>query len=82
VFLYADRPDALAPRLSEIAGAMKPDASVWVLWPKGKDSDAGYALIKAAADPLGLVDTKYVAFSKALGALKLVLRKERRPRGR
>jgi len=60
---------------------MKPDAVVWVSWPKraarvatGLTEDA----VRELALPLGLVDVKVCAIDDVWSGLKLVVRKELR----
>lgn len=60
---------------------LKPDASVWVSWPK-KSSKVPTSItedtIRELALPLGLVDIKVCAVDDTWSGLKLVLRKELR----
>jgi hypothetical protein len=60
---------------------LKPDASVWISWPK-KSSKVPTTItedaIRELALPLGLVDIKVCAVDDTWSGLKLVLRKELR----
>ena len=61
--------------------AMRPDAVIWVSWPKkssGVPSEITEDVIRDVALPMGLVDVKVCAVDKTWSGLKLVLRKENR----
>jgi hypothetical protein len=61
--------------------SMRPDAAVWVSWPKkssGVETDITEDTIRAVALPMGLVDIKVCAVDDVWSGLKLVVRKERR----
>jgi hypothetical protein len=63
--------------------AMRPDATVWVSWPKkssGVATDITEDTIRDVALPMGLVDIKVCAVDNVWSGLKLVVRKERRER--
>jgi hypothetical protein len=60
---------------------MKPDAAIWVSWPKKTSkvpTDITEDTIRAVALPLGLVDIKVCAVDEVWSGLKLVIRKEKR----
>jgi len=60
---------------------LKPDASIWISWPKKASkvpTDITEDTIRAVALPLGLVDIKVCAVDAIWSGLKLVLRKELR----
>jgi hypothetical protein len=60
---------------------MKPDAAVWVSWPKKAsrvETDITEDTIREVALPMGLVDIKVCAVDETWSGLKLVLRKEKR----
>ena len=60
---------------------MRPDATVWVSWPKksaGVATDVTEDVIRAVALPLGLVDVKVCAIDSTWSGLKVVIRKELR----
>jgi hypothetical protein len=59
------------------------DAALWVAWPRragGHTSDIRENDIRAAVLPLGLVDVKVAALDNDWSGLKMVWRKEMRPR--
>jgi len=59
--------------------AMRPDAAVWVSWPKkssGVATDITEDTIREVALPMGLVDIKVCAVDDVWSGLKLVVRKE------
>ena len=60
---------------------MKPDAAIWVSWPKKASkvpTDITEDTIRAIALPMGLVDIKVCAVDDVWSGLKLVIRKELR----
>jgi hypothetical protein len=60
-----------------------PDAAIWVSWPKKASkvpTDITEDTIRAVALPMGLVDIKVCAVDETWSALKLVLRKQLRPK--
>jgi len=60
---------------------MRPDAAIWVSWPKQAakvPTDITEDVIRAEALPLGLVDIKVCAVDAVWSGLKLVIRKENR----
>ena len=67
--------------LQKLRKTLKPDASIWVSWPKKASkvpTDVSEDVIRAVALPLGLVDIKVCAVDETWSGLKLVLRKELR----
>jgi hypothetical protein len=74
---------------AELAGALKralqhlrPDAALWISWPKKASkvaTDITEDTVRDLALPLGLVDIKVCAVDDVWSGLKLVLRKENRP---
>ena len=79
--VFATRRSALKRRLSALRRALRPDAAVWVSWPKKASrvaTDIGEDVIRAVALPLGFVDIKVCAVSEVWSGLKLVVRKELR----
>jgi len=76
----ADR-DELASRLATLRRRLRPDAVVWVSWPKkssGVPSTVTEDVIRQLALPLGYVDVKVCAVTAVWSGLKLVLRKDLR----
>jgi hypothetical protein len=60
---------------------MRPDAAIWVSWPKKASkvrTDITEDTIRAVALPMGLVDIKVCAVDEVWSGLKLVVRKENR----
>jgi bifunctional DNA-binding transcriptional regulator/antitoxin component of YhaV-PrlF toxin-antitoxin module len=71
----------LAKILATCRKLLKPDAAIWVSWPKKASkvpTDITEDTIRAVALPMGLVDIKVCAVDKIWSGLKLVLRKELR----
>ncbi|WP_295957637.1 DUF3052 domain-containing protein [Rhodoferax sp.] len=73
--------DVLERQLNDLRGLLKPDAALWISWPK-KASKVPTTVtedtIRALALPLGFVDVKGCAVTEVWSGLKLVLRKELR----
>jgi len=62
---------------------MRPDAAIWVSWPKkssGVATDVTEDTIREVALPMGLVDVKVCAVSEVWSGLKVVVRRELRER--
>ena len=73
----------LAKNLLAWLKVLAPEAAIWVSWPKKASnvpSDVTEDTIRAVALPMGLVDIKVCAVDDTWSGLKLVLRKEARPR--
>jgi hypothetical protein len=71
----------LAKTLEGGLKTLKPDAAIWVSWPKKASklpTDITEDTIRAVALPMGLVDIKVCAIDDTWSGLKLVLRKELR----
>ncbi len=82
IHLFATQESELGSLLRDTLDAMRPDAAVWVSWPKkaaGVRSDISEDAIRALALPTGLVDVKVCAVDETWSGLKLVLRKSHRP---
>ena len=81
IHLFVDNAAALANRLPSLRRKMRPDAALWVSWPKKASkvpTDVTEDTIRAVALPIGLVDVKVCAVSEVWSGLKLVIRKELR----
>ena len=81
--LFTASRSELESHLDEILAHMRPDAAIWVSWPKKASripTDITEDTIREIALPLGLVDVKVCAVDEVWSGLKLVLRKENRPR--
>jgi hypothetical protein len=81
VQVFATERDDLAKRLALLRRTLRPDASVWISWPK-KASKVPTTItedvIRELALPLGFVDVKVCAVSDVWSGLKLMVRKELR----
>ena len=74
----------LRTSLADLRSRIKPDAAVWISWPKKAakvPTDIIEDTIREVALPMGYVDIKVAAFDEVWSALKLVIRKELRSRG-
>lgn len=81
VLLFHKRRQDLTTRLRSARRALRPDAAVWVSWPKkssGVATDITEDTIREIALPLGFVDVKVCAVDEVWSGLKLVVRKELR----
>jgi hypothetical protein len=79
--VFVTRKEELARHLGALRKKLKPEAAVWVSWPK-KASNVPTTvtedIIREVALPLGYVDVKVCAVSEIWSGLKLVVRKELR----
>lgn len=85
VHLFARDCASLALRLAALRRALRPDAVIWVSWPKrasGARTDLSEHAVRAAALPLQLVDVKVCAVDAVWSGLKLMVRREARPGAR
>ena len=77
--IFVTRREQLAKHLSALRQKLRPDAALWVSWPK-KSSKMPATItedtIREVALPLGFVDVKVCAVSEVWSGLKLVVRKE------
>ena len=76
--LFVTRRDELNAMLGQLRVILKPDAAVWVSWPKKSArvaSEVGEDTIREIALPHGWVDVKVCAVDDVWSALKLVVRK-------
>jgi hypothetical protein len=79
--LFVTNARSLARDLPKLRRGLRPDAVLWVSWPKrtaGSATDLGEHVIRAHALPLGFVDVKVCAVSEVWSGLKLVVRKHLR----
>lgn len=79
--LFVERRVDLAKALAAARQGLRPDAMVWVSWPKRTSkvpTDVTEDVIREVALPLGFVDVKVCAVSDVWSGLKLVVRKELR----
>jgi hypothetical protein len=78
IHVFADRKATLAAALTACRATMRPDAAVWVSWPKKAakvPTDITEDAIREVALPMGLVDIKVCAVDETWSGLKLVVRK-------
>jgi hypothetical protein len=81
VHLFTRKRAELEKSLGAWYGKLKPDAAVWVSWPKkssGVATDITEDVVREVALPIGLVDIKVCAVDATWSGLKLVIRKENR----
>jgi len=81
VHLFCTQRTDLTSALSQTIALLRPDAAVWVSWPKKASkvpTDITEDTIREVALPLGLVDVKVCAVDEIWSGLKLVIRKENR----
>ena len=75
--------DGLSVHLQSLRKTLKPDAALWISWPKKASkvpTDITEDTIRELALPLGFVDIKVCAVDAVWSGLKLVVRKELRDR--
>ena len=78
VHLFVVEQQVLARRLGALRKTLRPDAVVWVSWPKKaskRPTDITEDVIRRVALPLGFVDVKVCAVDAVWSGLKLVVRK-------
>jgi hypothetical protein len=81
VHVFAVRRTALRAALQRTLKRLRPDAAIWVSWPKkasGVPTDITEDVIREVALPLTLVDIKVCAVDEVWSGLKLVIRKSAR----
>ncbi|MFN8587146.1 MAG: DUF3052 domain-containing protein [Candidatus Eisenbacteria bacterium] len=79
--VFTTKRAVLAQALASSRAKLRPDAALWVSWPKKTSkvpTDVTEDVIRALALPLGWVDVKVCAVSDVWSGLKLVVRKELR----
>lgn len=80
--LFSKSEASLAAAIKKTLARLRPDAVIWVSWPKKASkvaTDVTEDTVRAIALPLGLVDIKVCAVDEVWSGLKLVVRKELRP---
>jgi hypothetical protein len=79
--VFVTRREELTEHLRDLRENLRPDAALWVSWPK-KASKVPTTItedvVREIALPLGFVDVKVCAVSEVWSGLKLVVRKELR----
>lgn len=81
VHLFVTRRSELATRLVQLVVEIRPDATIWVSWPKKaskKPTDVTEDVIRDVSLPLGLVDVKVCAVDETWSGLRLVIRRKSR----
>ncbi|MGA9334068.1 MAG: DUF3052 domain-containing protein [Rudaea sp.] len=81
VHVFATRRQDLEKRLAVLRKRLRPDAAVWVSWPKRAarmPTDITEGTIREVAFPLGFVDIKVCAVNETWSGLKVVVRRELR----
>lgn len=81
VHLFTTDRARLAALLRSSLAKIRPDAAIWVSWPKKASkvpTDITEDTIREVALPMGLVDIKVCAVDEVWSGLKLVVRKENR----
>ena len=81
VHVFSTKRADLATFLISCRSRLKPDAMIWVSWPKKSAkvaTDITEDVIREVALPLGLVDVKVCAVTDVWSGLKLVVRRELR----
>jgi hypothetical protein len=79
--VFVTQREELAKHLGTMRQKLKPDAALWVSWPKKAAKVATTVTedtIRELALPIGFVDVKVCAVSEVWSGLKLVVRKELR----
>jgi len=79
--VFVTRREELAEHLIALRRELRPDAALWVSWPKKASKVATTVTedtIRELALPIGFVDIKVCAVSAVWSGLKLVVRKELR----
>jgi hypothetical protein len=83
VIWFVTRRAVFESRQPMIRSRMAPDTALWVAWPKkasGVATDMNENVIREVALPTGLVDNKVCAIDETWSGLRLVIRRELRPR--
>jgi hypothetical protein len=78
VHVFVRRRSELAHTLASLREGIRPDAAVWISWPKKASkvaTDITEQTIRDEALPLGFVDVKVCAVDETWSGLKLVVRK-------
>ncbi|MCC7124109.1 MAG: DUF3052 domain-containing protein [Acidobacteria bacterium] len=81
VHLFTTRAAELMAETSRWRHQMRPDAAIWVSWPKKASqvpTDITEDRIRDIVLPMGLVDVKVCAVSEVWSGLKLMIRRELR----
>lgn len=79
--IFVTQKEELAKHLSALRNKLKPEAALWISWPKKSSkvpSTVTEDTVRELALPLGFVDVKVCAVTDVWSCLKLVVRKELR----
>ena len=79
--VFVTKREDLAKQLATLRKKLKPDAALWISWPKKASkvpTTVTEDVIRELALPLGWVDIKVCAVTEVWSGLKLVVRKELR----
>ena len=79
--IFVTRKEDLARRIEALRKQLRPEAAIWVSWPKKASklpTTVTEDVVREVALPLGLVDVKVCAVTEVWSGLKLVVRKELR----
>ena len=79
--LFVTRREDLAKRLRALRKTLRPDAALWISWPKrlsGVATTVTEDVVRELALPLGFVDIKVCAVDEIWSGLKLVVRRSER----
>ncbi len=77
IVLFVDRLSDLRRRLPAVLRAMRPDAGLWIAWPKrsaGVATDLTDAVVREVGLATGLVDNKVCAIDATWSGLRFVVR--------
>jgi len=83
VHVFSTSSEKLRTHLERLRRVIVPDGVVWVSWPKKTakvETDITEDRIRDVALPMGFVDVKVCAVDDTWSGLKLVIRKELRPK--
>ena len=83
VHVFATERAKLAKAIRAAMAKLPPDGTIWASWPKKSSkvpTDITEDTVREIALPLGLVDVKVCAVDDVWSGLKLVIRREIRPR--
>jgi hypothetical protein len=83
IIAFFTRRTELEDQLDRLRSKMAPACGLWVAWPKRASkvpTDLNDNVIRALALPTGLVDNKVCAIDETWSGLRLVIRRELRPR--
>jgi hypothetical protein len=83
VVAFFTRRGELEGRFDALVRALEPDGGLWIAWPKrasGVPTDLTEDVVREVALPRGLVDNKVCAIDERWSGLRLVIRRENRPR--